>query len=64
MDVKGAFDRVWWARLKTRLKTKGMKKKALKLLYNYLRKRFIQVPVPFTKPYWHSGVKFTIQESN
>ena len=26
MGVKGAFDRVWWARLKARLKTTGMKK--------------------------------------
>jgi hypothetical protein len=43
LDVKGAFDRVWWARLKARLKAKGLRKKALKLLHSYLWKRFIQV---------------------
>ena len=43
LDVKGAFDRVWWSRLKSRLKAKGMSRKALKLMYNYLYKRFIQV---------------------
>ena len=43
LDVKGAFDRVWWARLKARLKKRGMSGKALKLLYNYLSERFIQV---------------------
>ena len=43
LDVKGAFDRVGWARLKRRLKLKGMRGKALKLLHSYLWKRFIQV---------------------
>jgi len=43
LDVAGAFDRVWWARLKARLKAKGMRRRALKLLYSYLKKRFIQV---------------------
>jgi hypothetical protein len=42
-DVKGAFDRVWWARLKSRLKAKGMGRKALKLLHSYLSNRFLQV---------------------
>ena len=42
-DVKGAFDRVWWARLKDRLRAKGLARKALKLLHNYLHKRFLQV---------------------
>ena len=43
LDVKGAFDRVWWSRLKARLKAKGMTGKALKLLRDYLWRRFIQV---------------------
>jgi hypothetical protein len=43
--VAGAFDRVWWARLKARLKKKGMKRKALKLRYSYLKDRLIQVVV-------------------
>ena len=43
LDVDGAFDRVWWARLKSRLRAKGMRRKALKLLRNYLKKRFLQV---------------------
>ena len=33
----------WWARAKSRLKKKGMKKRALRLLKSYLSKRFIQV---------------------
>lgn len=43
LDVKDAFDRVWWSRLKSRLKAKGMSRKTLKLMYSYLHKRFIQV---------------------
>ena len=43
LDVKGAFDRVWWSRLKARLQAKGMTGKALKLLRDYLWRRFIQV---------------------
>ena len=42
-DMKGAFDRVGWAMLKSRLKAKGMGRKALKLLYSYLHKRFLKV---------------------
>ena len=42
-DVKRAFDRVWWARLKARLKAKGMRSRALKVLYSYLHKRFLKV---------------------
>ena len=38
-DVKGAFDRMWWARLKARLKALGMDRKALKPLRSYLFKR-------------------------
>jgi hypothetical protein len=45
LDVAGAFDRVWWARVKARLKVKGMSRKALKLVYSYLKNRFIQVVV-------------------
>jgi hypothetical protein len=43
LDVKGAFDRVWWSRLKARLRAKGMRGKALKLLHDYFFERFIQV---------------------
>lgn len=43
LDVKGAFDRVWWAQLKARLKKRGMSGKALKLLHSYLLRRFLQV---------------------
>lgn len=53
-DVKGAFDKVWWARLKARLKALGMDRKALKLLRSYLFKRFIQVV--------HNGDKSDIHE--
>ena len=53
-DVKGAFDRVWWARLKSRLKAKGMRRKALKLLYSYLHKRFLKVV--------HNGEKSSAKE--
>jgi len=41
--VKGAFDRVWWAGLKAKLKAKGMRKRALKLARSYLFKRFLKV---------------------
>ena len=34
LDGAGAFDRVWWARLTRRLKMKGMKNKALKLMHS------------------------------
>ena len=53
-DVKGAFDRVRWARLKARLRAKGLARKALKLLYNYLHKRFLQVV--------HNGDKSSVKE--
>jgi hypothetical protein len=43
LDVKGAFDRVWWARLKNRLAARGMRGKALRLLEDYLHERHIQV---------------------
>ena len=43
LDVAGAFDRVWWGRLKARFKKRGMRRKALKLMYSYLKKRFFQV---------------------
>ena len=43
LDVKGAFDRVWWARLKNRLAARGTKGKALRLLEDYLHERHIQV---------------------
>ena len=43
LDVKGAFDRVWWARLKNRLDARGMRGKALRLIRSYLHERHIQV---------------------
>jgi hypothetical protein len=43
LDVKGAFDRCWWARLKQRFAAAGMKGRALKLIKSYLYERFIQV---------------------
>ena len=43
LDVDGAFDKVWWARLKRRLQAKGMRKKALKMLHSYLKNRLLQV---------------------
>ena len=42
-DIQGAFDRTWWARIKTRAKKKGLRKKALKLFKSYLFKRFLKV---------------------
>jgi len=42
-DIKGAFDRCWWARMKVRLKKKGMKKRAMRLFKSYLHKRFLKV---------------------
>ena len=43
MDVKGAFDRVWWGRIKARLKKKGLRRRALALIRHYLYKRFLWV---------------------
>ena len=43
LDVKGAFDRVWWARLKKRFEAKGMRGRALKLIRDYFYKRFLRV---------------------
>ena len=43
LDVKGAFDRVWWAFLKVKLEARGMEGKALALIKDYLYKRFLQV---------------------
>jgi len=42
-DVKGAFDRSWWAMIKKKLKKRGMKGRALKLAKSYLYKRFLRV---------------------
>jgi hypothetical protein len=50
LGVAGAFDRVWWGRLKARFKKRGMRRKALKLMYSYLKKRFIQVVTGGEKP--------------
>ena len=43
IDIRGAFDRCWWARMKSRLKKKGMKKRAIRLFKSYLTKRYLQV---------------------
>ena len=42
-DIRGAFDRCWWARMKARLKKKGLRKRALRLIKSYLFKRFLKV---------------------
>ena len=43
LDVKGAFDRCWWSKLKLRFKLTGMRGRALRLIKDYLYDRFIQV---------------------
>ena len=43
LDIKGAFDRVWWERLKSRFEAKGMKERALELIKSYLFNRFLRV---------------------
>jgi hypothetical protein len=43
LDVKGAFDRCWWLRIKNRLEAKGMVEDALQLLEDYLFQRFIKI---------------------
>jgi hypothetical protein len=43
LDVAGAFDRVWHAGLIKKLKAAGMYGKALRLMTDYLRRRFIRV---------------------
>ena len=43
LDVKGAFDRVWWGRLKARLQAKGMCGRALRRMKHYLFQRFLRV---------------------
>jgi hypothetical protein len=43
LDVAGAFDRCWWSRMKSRLKARGMRGKALALFKDYLWRRFIRV---------------------
>ena len=48
-DIRGAFDRCWWARMKNRLKAKGLKKRAMGLIKSYLWKRFLQVVTNGTK---------------
>jgi hypothetical protein len=36
LDIKGTFDRVWWARLLKRLEAKGMHGEALALMHDYI----------------------------
>ena len=45
LDVAGAFDRVWHAGLLKKLATAGMRGRALRLMQDYLRRRFIRVVV-------------------
>ncbi len=45
LDVYGVFDRTWWAHVKARLKAKGMKKRALKLVKSYLCSRWLYVVI-------------------
>jgi hypothetical protein len=45
LDVAGAFDRVWHAGLIKKLSAAGMDSRALQLMKNYLRRRFIRVVV-------------------
>ena len=42
-DVKGAFDRVWWAVLLEKLEKREMRGRALKFMKNYLCRRFLRV---------------------
>jgi hypothetical protein len=43
LDVKGAFDRCFWSKILVRLRVAGMRGRALRLMKDYLRDRFIQV---------------------
>ena len=43
LDVRGAFGRCWWSKLKLRLRKAGMRGRALRLIEDYLYQRFIQV---------------------
>ena len=43
LDVAGAFDRTWWARIKNRLRAKSMKGRAMRLIKDYLYKRYLVV---------------------
>ena len=45
LDVDGAFDRVWHNRLLRKLRLRGLKGRALKLIKSYLRDRYIEVVV-------------------
>ena len=45
LDVKGAFDRVWWSRLRRRLAAVGLSGLALGLVHDYLAGRSIRVMV-------------------
>ena len=42
-DIRGAFDRCWWKRVKNRVKKLGMRKRALRLFKSYLYERFLRV---------------------
>jgi hypothetical protein len=58
-DIKGAFDRCGWQRMKNRLKAKGMRRRALLLFKDYLFNRFIMVVAagrPSDKKQIFSGV--------
>ena len=58
-DIKGAFDRCWWARMKKRLKKLGMKKRALKLIY-LTRRNAVSTAVLLVLSMWLNVVGVTI----
>ena len=43
LDVKGAFDRVWWEMLVAKMEARGLEDDALELIKDYLCKRFLRV---------------------
>ena len=43
LDVKGAFDKVWWQGLLEHLRSIGVRGRALRLIQNYLSDRFLVV---------------------
>ena len=43
LDVKGAFDRVWWEMLVAKMEARGLEDDALELIKDYLFKRFLRV---------------------
>ena len=46
LDIKGAFDSVWWRGLLAHLWSIGFRKKAFSLFESYLSSRYIRVVTP------------------